>query len=93
MKTASIMGVPVPLDLFSSAKGKAVVTGDLVTVESLGFQGEGLYARLSGTVKGNKTTMQLEILPERGAEKQFPMILLLKQYEKSPGRYVIPLRQ
>jgi type II secretion system protein N len=65
-------------------------------VESLTFEGSGLYARLSGEIPLSASApleLILELMPKADfLEKQKFVFLLLVKYLDSPGHYRIPVR-
>lgn len=85
-------GVPVPLDMFNAGRGAIGIKGGLVTVDSFSMEGDGVYARLKGTISGGPLDMTIEIMPERGFEDKTPVFLLLKNYLASPGHYLVPIK-
>jgi type II secretion system protein N len=62
---ASFGGIKIPLDSFSDGTGALALSGGTLTVTSFSLEGSGIYARLRGTIAGNRLALQMELMPER----------------------------
>lgn len=62
-------------------------------VKSLSADGDGFYARATGSLAGGMLDMKIEFMPKPEFTEKYPAVSLLKQYEKSPGAYEIPVRK
>ena len=90
--------MPLPDASYSSVRGMVRVAGGTGRLESLTFQGDGIYSRLSGTfpVSGPLASapldLTLELMPKPDfLERQKFVFLLLAKYQASPGSYRIPV--
>lgn len=104
VRDAALAGVkigetPLPDASYSAVQGMLRVTGGKGTLESLTFQGEGLYVRLKGDIllsanlSSAPLNLTLELMPKpEFLEKQKFVFLLLTKYLSSPGHYQIPVR-
>jgi len=84
--------ITVPMEIFDKIKGFVKTEGDVIKVESLSLEGEGIYGRVKGTIKNNSADLTLEIMPEASAGDKFPALIFLDRYKVSPGYYLIPLK-
>jgi len=88
--------MPLPAVTDETIQGMLRVRDGRGRVESLTFQGSGLYARLSGEIPLSASApleLQLELMPKADfLEKQKFVFLLLVKYLDSPGHYRLPLR-
>lgn len=89
----SYMGFSLPLDLLRKGRGLVIMEQGMASVESAAFEGEGIYARASGTIGGGKTDMKLELMPSEDLENSQPYFRLLGSFRKTEGHYVIPLKR
>ncbi|HWI40295.1 MAG TPA: type II secretion system protein GspN [Verrucomicrobiae bacterium] len=96
---ASVGGVALPAATFETVRGLVRVGDAGGTIESLTFEGSGLYARLSGTLgraavpAAVPLDLVLELMPQAAfMESQKLVFLLLARYTASPGHYRIPVR-
>jgi type II secretion system protein N len=92
MKTASFGGVPVPLDMFHTARGAMETKGSVLSVTSFAMEGKGVYARIRGKVIDNVLNLTMEVMPDASFARQNPVFSLIGRYEVSPGYYSIPIR-
>lgn len=81
---SGITGAPLDLE---SANGVAVVNGNAIEVKSLSLQGEKIYVRIKGLIRGGSYNLTAEVMPEGPSEYD----ALLANYRVSPGYYVMPL--
>lgn len=91
--------MPLPDASYSSIRGMFRAANGKGTLESLTFQGDGIYSRLSGTmpVSGPLANAPLnlvfELMPKPDfLERQKFVFLLLDKYQASPGSYRIPIK-
>lgn len=75
-----------PLD-FKSSNGVLELAPEAVVLRSVSLEGDGLYARLKGRIKGGLYELTAELMPQ----KEIRGLALMRRYEASPGYYVIPL--
>lgn len=86
-----ISGRSVPMDLFHTVRGALVLKGRAIDVKSVTFEGKGLFARVSGTIKGGMMDMTLELMPEPEADTMISIIA--GRYKVSDGLYRIPIKR
>lgn len=91
IKSISFGGMPVPLEMFSEAKGFLSLNSDATEIKSLTLEGEGIFARAKGSIAGSAVRLDIELMPERSFKEKNPIFSLLEQYRKSPGYYFIPI--
>jgi type II secretion system protein N len=88
--------LPLPAVSDETIQGMLRVKDGRGRVESLTFEGSGLYARLSGEVPLSASApleLILELMPKAEfLERQKFVFLLLLNYLDSPGHYRIPVR-
>jgi type II secretion system protein N len=93
LKSASVGGVFLPLDLFHDAKGAVRFAEDgAAEVQSFALTGTGIYARVKGTVRGRDMNMSLELMTDSSFAPDPLFRMMLERYKVSPGYYQIPLR-
>jgi type II secretion system protein N len=92
IRTASFGGIPVPLNMFHTARGAMETNGRTLRIISFAMEGKGIYARLKGDVTGRMLNLTMEIMPDASLERQDPMFSMIRRYEDSPGHYYIPIR-
>ena len=93
-----VSGMPLPDASYETIRGMFRASGGKGTLESLTFQGDGIYIRLKGTVVmaiplgSSPLDLTIELMPKPVfLEKQKLVFLLLAKYLKSPGSYQIPV--
>lgn len=86
------LGFAVPAELFSAGRAQLVHEGGVLTIESCVLEGQEAFARLSGTVRGTLVNLSLELTTSERVERENSAVIFLKQYERSPHSYVVPLR-
>jgi len=93
-----VSGMPLPDATYESIRGMFRASGGKGALESLTFQGDGIYIRLKGTVAmtiplgSSPLDLTIELMPKPSfLEKQKLVFLLLTKYLKSPGSYQIPV--
>jgi type II secretion system protein N len=103
VKRAELSGIkvsdmPLPDASYETIRGMFRASGGTGNLESLTFQGDGIYIRLKGTLAMAKSVgaaplnLTIELMPKPDfLEKQKLVFLLLAKYQKSPGSYQIPV--
>lgn len=91
-RPASLGGVPVPLNMFKSARGAMETNGKMLRIVSFTMEGKGIYARIKGHINGGMLNLIIEIMPDASLEGQNMMFSMIRRYEVSPGHYSIPIR-
>jgi type II secretion system protein N len=92
LRSTTMGGVALPLDMFSKAQGAMALKGKVLRISSFTFDGAGIYARLRGTVTGNFLDGSMEIMPDSSFASGDLLFSMIRKYEASPGHYVIPVR-
>jgi type II secretion system protein N len=92
VKHASLSGIFLPLDKFTSIRGSVLIRGKTIQVTSLAVDGEGIYARFKGTVTGNYMDMNLELMLDADFEPESLIRTMLVRYKIAPGYYIIPIK-
>ncbi|ACM19248.1 type II secretion system protein GspN, putative [Geotalea daltonii FRC-32] len=104
VKDAQLQGVkigpmPLPDAAYKTVQGMLKISGGRANLESLTFDGEGLYTRLKGDLplltplSASPLNLTLELMPRpEFLEKQKFVFLLLLKYQTSPGHYQLPVR-
>jgi hypothetical protein len=82
----------LPLDVFKSVRGLLTI-GDTVNVDSLAFEGKGIYTRIKGKIKESRFDGNLEMMIDSSFELHTVLESLLERYKISTGYYVIPYTQ
>jgi type II secretion system protein N len=85
------MGFSLPLDLLEKAKGLLLMENEMVTVKSAALEGDGIYARASGSIGGGRVDLRLELMPSEELEGSQPYFRMLQAYRTTPGLYEIPI--
>lgn len=91
-KDFSVSGIRLPLEVFYTVKGAATMYGDSIEIASLTMEGDGIHARLRGSIERGVADMTLEIMRDASFVDDASLFLLISNYEVSPGYYVIPLK-
>lgn len=93
-----IGNVPLPDATFETVRGKYRSAGREGNLESLAFQGEGIYLRIQGRIASSQPPasspidLSLDLMPKpEFMERQKLVFLALAQYRTSPGVYRIPI--
>lgn len=92
LKSTSLGGVFLPLDLFHEIRGAAIMNGDSVEVKSLAMTGTGIYARVKGGMRGDNLDFSLELMTDSMFGSETILLAFLEKYRVSPGYYVVPLK-
>ncbi|MBU1053075.1 MAG: type II secretion system protein GspN [Proteobacteria bacterium] len=79
----------IPFDLFKKMRGEMFEENGLITVKSLAMEGNGIYARAKGYIKGNKRDLKMEIMVNSSSDMKPSYLEALEKYRVSPGYYVI----
>ena len=82
----------LPLELFSKARGLVLIEGGLVTVESVTFEGDGIFARARGNLGKGSMDLTLELMPSRQLEASQFYFSMLRRFQVTPGHYSIPIK-
>ncbi len=90
--TGALYGLPIPPDFFHIVRGLIRVDGGDLGIESLWMEGQGLNARLKGTVKGRQADLTLEIMKDSSFVDSGLLLQLIERYKVSPGYYVVPVK-
>jgi len=90
--TGAVYGLPIPPDLFHTVRGLIRASGNDLGIDSLWMEGQGLNARLKGTLKGRQADLTLEIMKDSSFVDRSQLLQLLERYKVSPGYYVVPVK-
>ncbi|MBF0565650.1 MAG: type II secretion system protein GspN [Nitrospirae bacterium] len=85
-------GIYVPLKYFNELKGAIRVENGVLEMKSVTATGKGIFARVKGKVENAFSDITIELMPE----EDFPdkdKLAFLRQYEVSPGAYVITVKK
>ncbi len=88
----TVQNMQVPLDMFKTIRGAFHVDGPKVDIDSITFEGEGMYARVTGTVEGSYGDIELEFMPSEDVIPDAILQSVIGQYRVSMGHYLIPYR-
>ncbi|MEW6215521.1 MAG: type II secretion system protein GspN, partial [Nitrospirota bacterium] len=88
----SFSGVTVPMGIFHNARGAMVINGDTVKVSSFSLEGEGIYARAKGDIRGGFMDLTMEIMRDSSFTGETHIFSMIESYKVSPGYYVIPIK-
>ena len=93
-----VSGMPLPDASYETIRGMFRASGGKGNLESLTFQGNGIYIRLKGTLvmasplASSPLNLTIELMPKPDfLEKQKLIFMVLAKYLKSPGFYQIPV--
>jgi type II secretion system protein N len=92
LKNRAFGGITLPLDMFSEAKGAVSINKQETKIIAFSMEGDGIYARLSGNIKGNAMDMLMELMPQKSFIEKNPVMLMLGNYRVSPGHYSVPVK-
>jgi len=93
LKNGSFWGVVIPLDWFDRCRGIIHMDEEKIRIGSLSLEGDGIFARIKGTIVGEETDLTMEIMPDALLlRKRSSPLSLLENFKVSPGYYVIPIR-
>ena len=82
----------LPLGVFKSVRGLLTI-GDTLNVDSLAFEGKGIYTRIKGKIKESRFDGNIEMMIDSSFELHTVVESLLERYKISAGYYVIPYTQ
>ncbi len=85
----SMKGGYIPLGLFHTLRGALRINSGVVEVTSLGLEGDRVYSRIKGVLRGGRFIGQMEVFPEPGFSKL--LLAPLERYRVSDYHYRIPL--
>jgi type II secretion system protein N len=98
LRGIKVSGMPLPDASYDTIRGMFRASGGRGSLESLTFQGDGIYIRLKGTLvmtgplSSAPLDLAIELMPKPDfLEKQKLVFQLLAKYQKSPGAYRIPV--
>jgi type II secretion system protein N len=98
LRGIKVSGMPLPDASYDTIRGMFRASGGMGSLESLTFQGDGIYIRLKGTLAmtgplpSAPLDLTIELMPKPDfLEKQKLVFQLLAKYQKSPGAYRIPV--
>ncbi|MDH7499583.1 MAG: type II secretion system protein GspN, partial [candidate division NC10 bacterium] len=93
LKNGSSWGAVIPLDLFDRGRGILCMEEEKIRIGSFSLEGDGIFARIKGTIGGGETDLTIEIMPDAHLlEEGSSRLSLLEKFKVSPGYYVIPIR-
>ena len=92
LRNTSIDSVTLPLDLFHTMRGTLKLGGDTVDIQSLTLNGDGIRARMRGTIRERLLDSSIEVMIDSSAAQGPLFQAMLSPYQVSPGYYVIPVR-
>lgn len=88
---AGLAGIDIPSLNFHTARGALEFAGQSLDLKSFALEGNGVYARLKGGIKGGSVNMELELMPEGEID---PVVsAFIAKYKISPGYYKIPVKR
>ncbi|MEO5358068.1 MAG: type II secretion system protein GspN [Nitrospirae bacterium YQR-1] len=85
-------GFYLPAGYITEITARVSTDGQAVNIESVYLTGEGINCRISGRILNDFLDVSIEVMPD-GDFKDKNLLFLLKQYELSPGIYVIKISQ
>lgn len=91
LQSVSRAGITVPLDFFDKGRGFITINGDAFFIQSFVLEGDGIYARIKGSITSGRSSLVLELMPEQSFRHKHTVFSLLEPYRISPGHYSIPL--
>jgi type II secretion system protein N len=92
LKNTSFEGVFLPLEVFHTVHGLVTLKDGALDVRSFTLQGDGVYARVKGNATGQRLNMDVELMMDSSFRETPILQALVRQYQVSPGYYVIPLK-
>ena len=85
-------GIKVPMNFFHNVKGAIEISGDMLNIISVYFEGKDIYARLKGVIKDTFMDLTMEVMPGQSFIENPFFLAELERYKISPGYYIIPVR-
>lgn len=92
LKPIVLTGKTIPLNFFHTVRGYMDIRNNKLGAVSVSFEGKDIYARMKGKVQDAFANLAIEVMPEAGIAENPFFLHEFKQYEVSPGYYVIPVR-
>ncbi len=99
LRGVTISGTALPDASYRTMQGMLRIAGGRMALESVTFQGEGLYVRVKGNLpavvaaSAAPLNLTLEMMPKpEFLESQKLIFLLLAKYLTTPGHYQLPIR-
>ncbi len=89
---SSTLAIPLPIASFRKIQGALQLQGDTIKVTSISLDSDKGYARLKGDVINGNMNLILELMPDSG-KLEPAELMLISQYQVSPGYYVIPIKK
>ncbi len=90
LNDANIRGAGlIPLDMFKKARGVLIEEKGLITIKSLVMEGNGIYARVKGYIRGNERNITIELMVNSSSGINPSYLAMLDKYKVSPGYYII----
>ena len=90
--TGALYGLPIPPGCFHTVRGLIRASGNDLWIDSLWMEGQGLNARVKGTLKGRQADLTLEIMKDSSFIDSGLLLQLIERYKVSPGYYVVPVK-
>lgn len=84
-------GYILPFNWFNNIKGLLSIKKEGVEVKSFALEGEGIYARIKGSITTDASDLNMEIMPDESFKKS-PLLILISPFQVSPGYYIIPIK-
>lgn len=92
LKNTSFGAVFLPLEMFHNIRGAMTLNGSAIEIRSFTLDGNSVYARVKGDIKGNNLNMIMELMIDSSFKSGSFPLWMLESYKVSPGYYVIPLK-
>ena len=83
----------LPLDMFQKAQGVLVMEDKFVSVKSLVLEGGGIYARVSGDIRGKNQNLKIEVMVDSSSQSEPSPLKIPERFKISPGYYILPYFQ
>ena len=92
LKATTLGGLYFPLDLFHEIRVALLIKGKALEINSFTLQGDGVRARVKGTIREGELLGAAEVMPDASFAAGAVLDAALGQYRASPGYYVMPIR-
>jgi type II secretion system protein N len=89
----ALRGFNLPLNMLRTARGAILMEGGHVEIKSLALEGIGIYARITGSIKGREMEAKVELMPDEEAMPDVLLSAAMGRYRVSRGYYVIPIKR